>query len=393
MIGVFLAIALFSCTDPDLIGLEIQPQSDRITITTLNNNGAFMSLSSEVEDSVKSDQNSINLLGAYTDPIFGDVKAHFSSQLLLSESSVNFGDNPILSSAFLYLTYQGYYGDSTQQMQIEIATLDESIFADSSYYSNMEISATNVLSSFSFYPYDTDPDTSGKYTLKIPIDDLGQTVLNASSEDLVDNVAFVEYLKGIQIRTTSLSGSILYFNLKDLESRLEITYNDTIEFDLVMGSGAARINHFNQAHQLTNELAVQSMGGYNLKMLFDDSLISSLQDSLANKPINKATLTFQQTNATDQLKAHSSLTIIRVDSSGARRLLIDFFEEDGHEGGDLDSENNEYVFNISKYLSQLINEELPVEDLYLIPKFGAPLNANRTLFTGEVELNITYTNF
>ena len=35
-----------------------------------------------------------------------------------------------------------------------------------------------------------------------------------------------------------------------------------------MGSGAARLNHFSQAHQLTNELAVQSMGGYNLKDSF-----------------------------------------------------------------------------------------------------------------------------
>ena len=44
MLGLSLAIALFSCTDPDLIGLEIQPQSDKITINTLDNDGAFLSL-------------------------------------------------------------------------------------------------------------------------------------------------------------------------------------------------------------------------------------------------------------------------------------------------------------------------------------------------------------
>ena len=92
MLGLSLVIALFSCTDPDLIGLEIQPLSDRITINTLENDGAFLSLSSTVEDSVKSDENNLNLLGAYTDPIFGDVEAHFSTQLLLSESAVDFGD-------------------------------------------------------------------------------------------------------------------------------------------------------------------------------------------------------------------------------------------------------------------------------------------------------------
>ena len=47
---------------------------------------------------------------------------------------------------------------------------------------------------------------------------------------------------------------------------------------------------------------------------------------------------------------------------------------------------------LKKYLRKLISEELPMEDLYLMP-IGASVNANRTLFTGEVELNVTYTEF
>ena len=390
MLGLSLVIALFSCTDPDLIGLEIQPLSDRITINTLENDGAFLSLSSTVEDSVKSDENTLNLLGAYTDPIFGDVEAHFSTQLLLSESAVDFGDNPVLSSAVLHLTYAGYYGDSTQQMHLEVAALDESIYLDSSYYSNQTVNATNVLASHAFYPYESNPDTLGKYSLQIPLDVLGQIILDASSDDLIDNTTFLEYLKGIQIRTTALSGSVVYFNLRDVDSKLRITYNDTVKFDLIMGSGAARLNHFTQAHQLTQELAVQSMGGYNLKMLLDTSLISYLQDSLADKPINKATLTFYQTGDTEYFAAHNSLSLVRMDSIGSKLFLTDFFEGGEHFGGDL--ENNQYTFNISKYLSQLINEELFIEDLYLMP-IGASVNANRTLLTGEVELIITYTEF
>ena len=54
----------------------------------------------------------------------------------------------------------------------------------------------------------------GKYSLQIPLDVLGQTVLDASSDDLADNTAFVEYLKGIQIRTTALSGSVGVFQFK-----------------------------------------------------------------------------------------------------------------------------------------------------------------------------------
>ena len=94
-----------------MIGLEIQQQSDRIKITTFDSDAAFLSLSSTVEDSVKSDENTLNLLGSYTDPVFGDVEVIFSPTITI-ESFVDFGDNPILSSAVLYLTYAGYYGDS-----------------------------------------------------------------------------------------------------------------------------------------------------------------------------------------------------------------------------------------------------------------------------------------
>lgn len=391
MLGLSVAIALFSCTDPDLIGLEIQPESDQIIISTESEDEGFLSLSSVEEDSVRSDENTVNLLGAYTDPVFGDRKASFSTQLLLSESAVDFGENPTLVSAVLHLTYSGYYGDSTQQMEVEVATLDESIYVDSSYYSNEEIPATDTIATHSFYPYGDEPDTLGKYTLQINLNDaFGQFVLDATTEDLTDNTAFVEYLKGIQVRTTSTSGSIVYFNLKDVASKLTITYNDSLAFDLVMSSSAARINHFEQDQNLMGELAVESMGGYNLKVDLSEAFIDSLKVDLAAKPINKATLTFHQTGETENLAAHHSLSLVRVDSSGSKLFLTDFFEGGNHFGGEL--ENNQYTFNISKHLSQLLNDELAVEDLYLMP-IGASVNANRTLFTGEVELNITYTEF
>ena len=390
MLGLSVAIALFSCTDPDLIGLEIQPESDKITISTLYEDGAFLSLSSIEEDSVKSDENTVNLLGAYTDPVFGNRKASFSTQLLLSESAVDFGENPTLVSAVLHLTYSGYYGDSTQQMEVEVARLDESIYVDSSYYSNDPIPATDVIATHSFYPYGDEPDSLGKYTLQIDLDALGDDVLDATEKDLTDNTTFVEYLKGIQVRTTNMSGSIVYFNLKDVASKLTITYNDSLTFDLVMSSAAARINHFEQDHNLMDELAVESMGGYNLKVDFSEAFIDSLKTDLAAKPINKATLTFHQTGETENLAAHNSLSLVRVDSTGSKLFLTDFFEGSEHFGGDL--EDHQYTFNISKHMSQLLNGELAVEELYLMP-IGASVNANRTLFTGEVELNITYTEF
>ena len=390
ILGFFFSLVLFSCTDPDLIGLEIQPESDQIVISTNSHEGIFFTeLSSVKEDSVRTDENSLNLLGSLNDPVFGESKASFSTQLLLSESAIDFGDNPVLVSAELSLTYAGFYGDSTQQMEIEVAKLDQSIYVDSAYYSNHILEATEIIATHSFYPYGSDPDTLGKYTLKVNLDNLGQEILNASSEDLTDNNSFIEYLKGIQIRTTSIGGSIIYFNLKDVDSKLTITYNDSLQLDLVMSSSAARINHFEQAQQLTNELGVQSMGGYNLKVVFSDIFVDSLQ-LLAEKPINAAYLTFNQINETSDYSAHSNLSLVRVNADGTKVFMEDFFEGETHFGGAL--EDSRYTFNISKHLSMLMNNELHLEDLHLTP-IGASINANRTLFAENVELRIIFTDF
>lgn len=391
VLGFFLSLVLFSCTDPDLIGLEIQPESDQIVITTNSHDGIFFTeLSSVKEDSIRTDENSLNLLGSLNDPFFGESKASFSTQLLLSESAIDFGDNPVLVSAELSLTYAGYYGDSTQQMEIEVVKLDQSIYVDSAYYSTNTQEATEVIATHSFHPYGSDPDTLGKYTLKVNLDNLGQEIINAGSENLTDNDSFTEFLKGIQIRTTSIGGSIVYFNLKDVDSKFTITYNDSLQLDLVMNSSAARINHFEQAQQLTDELAVQSMGGYNLKVVFSDTFVDSLQLLLKEKPINAAYLTFNQINETYDYSAHSDLSLVRINSDGTKVFMEDFFEGETHFGGAL--EDSRYTFNISKHLGMLMNNELPLEELHLTP-IGASVNANRTLFSENIELRIIFTDF
>jgi hypothetical protein len=157
-----------------------------------------------------------------------------------------------------------------------------------------------------------------------------------------------------------------------------------------MSSSAARINHFEQAQQLTNELGVQSMGGYNLKVVFSDTFVDSLQLLLEEKPINAAYLTFNQINETSDYSAHSDLSLVRVNADGTKVFMEDFFEGETHFGGAL--EDSKYTFNISKHLSMLMNNELPLEDLHLTP-IGASVNANRTLFAENVELRIIFTDF
>ena len=397
---LFLCVCLFfACTDPQLIGLEVQPTSDRITISTLDESSPF-SLHTIALDSVRSDEPLAALLGYYESDLFRNAKASFSTQLLLSQNSVDFGNNPILDSAVLSLSYSGYYGDTTNEMTIHIEQLGQAIFYDSAYYSNQEILSipfsTPIIHSFEPRPNTlvfAANDTIGQKALSFRVDAIGQMVLEASSGQLADSDAFLDFFNGITLSVddNSISSSIVYFNLKDGGSKLTIYYNDSLSYDLLIGSGATRINHFDmQQDQTISESlnGIQSMAGYELELTFNN--LTSLKQSLENKVVNQALLRFSTNNNSDIRPAHPSLSLVRKDSTGKKFFIEDFAEGQNHYGGNL--ENDEYVFNISKYILNLLNEEFTSTTLVLVPS-GEAINANQTEIKQEVELNIIYTEF
>ena len=55
---------LFSCTDPQTIGLEVQPESDKITLTSFDDNNPF-TLQTKIVDSVRADERLRAILGYY----------------------------------------------------------------------------------------------------------------------------------------------------------------------------------------------------------------------------------------------------------------------------------------------------------------------------------------
>ena len=391
------SIIVVSCTDPQVIGLEVQPESDKISISSLDDSNPF-SLATKSADSVRTDEPLVALLGNYESSNFKDVSASFSTQLLLSQNAVDFGASPMLDSAILSLVYSSYYGDTTIEMGIKIEQLDEAIHYDSSYYSN-EVLTSGPFSTpleYSFFPRPNtsviaDGDTVGQTVLKINVDQIGQMILDAGTDNLVDNPAFLSFFKGLKISPSdNVSSSILYFNLKDAGSKLTIYYNDTLSYDLLIGSSAARINHFEieENVDLDNLYGVQSMGGTELHLTFNN--LSSLRQELENKVINQALISFSAENNTDLNPSHPSLSLVRMDSTGTTYFLTDILEGQAHFGGVL--EDNQYVFNISKYMLDLINGTYTDSTLVLVSA-GEAVNANRTEISQEVDINIIYTEF
>ena len=180
----------------------------------------------------------------------------------------------------------------------------------------------------------------------------------------------------------------MYFNLIDGGSKLTIYYNDSLSYDLLFSAAATRVNHFEMQDDLDvqNILAVQSMAGLEVHLDFND--LQSLKESLSDKIINQALISFTEQNATDL--PHSSLSLVRLDTNGTRYFLEDILEGQTHFGGELT--DNTYNFNITKFLQNLVQDKYEANTLILVPT-GESVNANRTEINQNIELNIIYTEF
>ena len=70
---ILLIICLLSCSEPSIIGLEVQPDSEKITIRSNSSN--LIDFDNESEESLINNT-SLNLLGELDDTYFLKIKLH-----------------------------------------------------------------------------------------------------------------------------------------------------------------------------------------------------------------------------------------------------------------------------------------------------------------------------
>jgi hypothetical protein len=412
-------VLILSCKkESDIIGLELQPESEIL-------NAVFTDSTTLItypirEDSVRSDGRVMpfnNLLGSYTDPVFGMTKASFYSQFRLTSSNVSF-DQVQLDSIVLSLAYAGYYGDTSTAQTISIYKMTEPIHSDTNYYSNSEFTIdNNPVGTITFLPRpNTDVqlvDTSLGPHIRITLDNsFGNEILNAGSGNLINNEAWLQFLPGLYISAEEVlsNGAILYINYASALTRLSLFYSDTAQqhvYDFRITAQAARVNSykhdyssmisFNDTVQGGITTYVQSMGGVKTKVIFPHLKELSKSGPIA---INKAELIIQVESGSDGTYApHDRLTLFASDSSGKNVVLPDQIASvtSGFFGGEYNSGTKEYKFNIPRYAQQLVNENRENYGLFLLAS-GAASNANRSIVGGgsnpgpsKMKLKITYT--
>ena len=411
---MFSTALLSSCSEDQALGLQLQPAGDQLEVGALD---TFSIQSFSVkEDSLRSDENTVNLVGSRFDNSFGLTTASFATHLRLPAGSINFGTGATVDSVVLAMVISGYYGDTLESQTYNVYKLTEKIHIDSAYYSNGKPVYDNTpIGSLTFTPRPKDSVLVGGVKsvpqVRIKLDNsFGQDILNlGGTSTLSTNDNFLNYLKGIYIKPVDANGkgSILYINYASATTRVMIHYqntaNDSLKFELLINGSCARVNYFDHndyagspaGSQLAdstlgkNEFYVQSLTGLKGKIKIPG--LTNVNNT-GKYLVNKAEIIFRLPAGTaDNYAPHDKLILLGIDSLGRGAFLSDILISSSYFGGDYNSTDKTYRFTISNYAQDIISGKRKDYGLYLVGS-GAIVNANRTILGGSnhIDKNIKF---
>lgn len=435
--GVAIAICttiLIGCRKPDAdLGLDLLPGDELgLSIQT-----APVRAYTFPDSARRTSGLSRNLVGSYMDPEFGSLRAAFVAQLRLTANNIGSGqetvglvpDSIVLALAFDLPTFG--YGNLHPQL-FTVHEISEDLSVDSTYYTDdfPELVDGDLVEEHAGLltpqPLAT-PEIGGVVSvpqLRIRLkESLARRILGAfNTPDLVDNTAFLNFFKGIQVSVENgsqapLQGGVLYFSTLNSASKLTIYYKDTLSsdpelpriMDLVISSNSVRYNVVerdrSQAVTLVQALSdtsapaplvyLQTLGGLRTAVRFPD-LIDRTGEG---KALSKAELVVPVAGTYYPYYDPPPLVFIfRKGITGADTLLLD--QQSGIQGigGAFNSVTNEYHFNITRHVQQIFNGSLANNGVELIAgKAGE--SADRVVLCGPehpdtpMHLQLTFTTY
>ena len=396
-----------ACTEPNNIGLDVQPQDDLINIFTTDT----VTILSYVKtvDSLPVSTNSNNLpialmVGSYTDDIFGLSNAKSYTQLRLSSSGFTYGANAVLDSAVLTLAYGDYYGDTSDVQNLRVFRLEDELLEDTVYYTNhvftegmpMGVITTN------FNPTDTvilDGDTLGPH-LRIVLDPwVGDELIDFSRTVERTNEELLAVFKGVCLKTDDAVGinygSIISFNPTSTLTKLTVYYHTpdtTAEYEYIVDGNTIRTNVFEHDYMgtaVSTQLIdstfgqqvtyVQAMAGVKTKLSFP--YFNDLKN-LGNISINQAELIVPVRSGTfGDFEPNYAIILLASDSAGTEKSIIDLFDTQIAYGGFYDEDKQEYKFNFTRHFQRMLTGDEENFGMFLVAN-NAALTANRVVLNG-----------
>ena len=406
-----MSVLFFGCKDDNEVGLSLLPPGDQLV--TVFSDTSTVSTTTVKEDSLKSDELSLQLLGSYVDPVFGLSTASIFSQVNLV-GTPTFGNTPVADSFYLYLAYAGYYGDTTQSQTINIYRMTDDMHIDSSYFSNKTFGYDpSPLATVTFTPHPLTNDSGAADAfLKIPISStLANEIVSQSTSTFASNADWLLYFKGLYIKSNDAvgTGAISYFSF--FKSKLTLYFHDTslTAQNYTFSLQGSRVNQFSHNFSINNsdvsrQLAdsnyndslnyLQAMSGVKTKISFP--FLKHFLDS-GNILVNRAELKIE--TASPVILPYTlpgNLLLVTTDNTGEQIFPIDYYESTGYYGGILNSDGTSYTFNIGRQLQRYLNGTVNNADFELVVS-GSGVMANRLIIksgknvTSGMKLSFFYT--
>jgi hypothetical protein len=429
-----LLTVLWSCNkDPELIGLDLVPDSDLLNHAIIDTTTIFAYTLRE--EKLNTTALSTSLLGSMADPAFGTTTASIYTQFLLTNRP-EIGSNTIVDSMVLTIPYKGIYGDEGATQNIQVYQLNDTISKYTTYYQNSSLPiAPEVIGQATFVPnlthYDSIDGVRIVAHMRIVLSaEFANKFITAPDTAYSSNTAFTDYFKGIYLTadkaTTPGTGAIMYMDLTHPQSRISLYYRtntdsitpDTITHFFPVNSFAGRFNSYEHydyegadpllLEQLNGDttagvdrLYVQAMAGTKVLLRFP------YLDSLAklNIAVHEAALIFENALPDEDYPIPALMGIGEripgIDSlTGEVKYDLKYIPDENDIPGHIDgnAQNNKlYRIRITRYVQQrLLNPEKDDNPLILFAA-GGSLTANRVILngpkaeTGKMRLVIYYT--
>jgi len=376
---ILVFTSFYSCNQLDEVGYSLLPDEDKLQVfetDTLN-----ILLKNQLSpDSLNSYRVSKAILGSYKDPIFGETKAEFVSELLPAAAYYLDHTSMTVDSVFLYLAYNDTlnentaYGDLSVPINFSIHMLNKELDS-TTYASNYDMTGN----------YEQDAIYQGSFKInaedtilkiQLPLS-LGQKIMNI---DTIEGIAnFKKTIPGLYFKIDgSSNNSMCIFNISSSYSRINMHYsvNDTTQKTATFKMYSDFTTNFNLFQHnysgteiensiLSNALEdsslyIQSMNGSRTVIEINNL------DSLKGKIINQAEIFFpiDMNSGYNVYHPVQNLLLLVENSDGN----LEYMSEDNGIGANYDTTNIGYNFNITRYFQSLANQADSITSrLYLVP--------------------------
>jgi len=355
-----------------------------------NSESVFLNSYTTIMDSLATHQQSLYILGAVNDPIFGKSQATILTSFSIPNgaASFSFGDKAkvIVDSVVLQLRIGNdstYTGNPDAIHDIKVYELTEKLSGDSVYFSNRNYSkSSTVIGTYNnkFSPKDSIKNTylysqaiipacmrikmSEDFKLKIQNQN---TFLQGDFYDLFKGFAIVD-----ESNFAPNEGGMWYLNLNSLYTNVVVYYrNDTthLRAEFPIQYANAKYNKYEnnstsltqpktikfKANQQRDTSYLQSLASTKIRVFIPDSIINRLAAS-PQLAIQKAEIVVKALGGydNDNFKIPNQITLLSTDSLGRSTLTIDSYSESfSYLGGNV--YKGEYRFNLARELNHVLS--------------------------------------